>query len=79
MGNYKEALKDMVWQFAYRGAVEWVVAQGGMWAETGYWCLCNEHCDESRKGNPQPKMKQRAIDREASRDKNTGRLPVPNS
>lgn len=117
MNTYKEALEEMVWQFAFRsvrgdksilwtgcnsvleGAFKtlgwtdpkfiedidgticdvescpgWVVAQGGMWKETGYWCLCDEHSSDSRKGKPQPKMKQRAVDREASRDEN-GRLP----
>ena len=117
MNKYKDALEEMVWQFAYRGikngksvmhtgglsALEgafealdwsdpkffedmdgaicdvngcpgWVVAQGGMWEETGYWCLCGEHSQTHREGKPQPEMKQRAIDREASRDAD-GRLP----
>ena len=56
------------------GCAEWVEAQGGMWAETGYWCLCRIHSDAFRKGKPQPKMKQRAIDREASRGED-GCLP----
>lgn len=51
------------------GCPEWVEAQGGMWADTGYWCLCRIHSDAFRKGKPQPKMKQRAIKREASRNK----------
>ena len=116
--KYKEALEEMVYQFAHRGtrggkpimstgglsALEsafsalgwddpkyfedmggcicdaegcpgWVVAQGGMWRETGYWCLCGGHSDEYRAGKPQPQMKERAMAREASRDKN-GCLPV---
>ncbi len=116
--TYKEALEDMVWQFAHRGiknkrailytgglsALEgafsvlgwdnpkyfdddyngvfcdvegcpgWVVAQGGMWADAGYWCLCSQHCQDARLGKPQPTMKARAIDRENSRDKETGIL-----
>lgn len=116
--EYKEALEEMVWQFAHRGVKgrksvmhtgglsalesafealgwsdpkffddmdgvicdakrcpEWVVAQGGMWRETGYWCLCSKHSQAHREGKPQPEMKQRAIDREASRDEN-GCLPT---
>ena len=120
MTEYKEALEDMVWQFAYRdvsknnkpmlytgglsalelafatlgwsdpkefedmngicdveGCMDWTVAQGGMWAETGYWCLCSTHSAMFREGKPQPQMKERAIKREASRDKN-GMLPLEN-
>ena len=117
MNTYKQALEEMVWQFAYRGvnssnqsilwtgglsALEqafvslgwdnpkiiedtdgvicdvegcagWVEAQGGMWKETGYWCLCSRHSADL--GKPQPKMKQRAMDREASRD-GDGCLPL---
>ena len=58
-----------------KGCSEWVEAQGGMWADTGYWCLCRIHADVARKGEPQPQMKQRAIDREASRGTN-GCLPT---
>lgn len=54
----------------------WVVAQGGMWRETGYWCLCEKHSTAYREGKPQPRMKQRAIDREARRGED-GRLPIP--
>jgi len=115
--NYKEALEEMTWQFAYRGVKngksvmhtgglsalesafetlgwddpkffddmdgficdvkgcpEWVEAQGGMWRETGYWCLCSKHSQMYREGKPQPKMKQRAINREASRGED-GCLP----
>jgi len=49
------------------GCAGWVVAQGGMWQETGYWCLCGKHSQSYRDGKPKPRMKQRAIDREASR------------
>jgi hypothetical protein len=116
MNKYKDALEDMVQQFAYRGVsknnkpmlytggmsalegafealgwddqkefedgngicdvegcMDWTVAQGSMWAETGYWCLCRKHAQAS-KTEPQPKMKQRAIDREKSR-RSDGRLP----
>ena len=59
------------------GCAGWVVAQGGMWVETGYWCLCDKHSGASRRGQVQPKMKARAIKREASRDEN-GCLPVKN-
>ena len=52
-----------------------VAAQGGMWADTGYWCLCPKHSDASRKGKPQPQMKLRALDREARRNPETGCLP----
>lgn len=118
MSKYKDALEDMVWQFAYRGirdgksimwtgglsALEgafgalgwdspkyfedmngvicdvegcpgWVVAQGGMWRETGYWCLCSDHSRVHQEGKPQPQMKTRAIKREASRGKD-GCLPI---
>ena len=56
------------------GCPGWVVAQGGMWADTGYWCLCDKHSSASREGKPQPRMKQRALDREAKRDPITQRL-----
>lgn len=49
---------------------------GGVWEETGYWSVCPEHSQEYREGKPQPKMKQSAIEREASRDKKTGFLPI---
>ena len=58
-----------------KGCAGWVAAQGGMWSETGYWCLCTEHCEDYRLGKPQPQMKQRAINRENSRDSITRRLP----
>jgi hypothetical protein len=59
-----------------KGCADWVVAQGGMWAETGYWMLCSDHSNAYRKGKPQPAMKARAITREASRDE-YGCLPMP--
>jgi hypothetical protein len=53
------------------------VSSGGCaWEETGYWSVCSQHAGESRNGKPQPKMKQSAIDRENSRDKTTGYLPI---
>jgi hypothetical protein len=48
---------------------------GNAWRETGYWTVCTKHADDCRKGQPQPKMKQKAIERENSRDKTTGYLP----
>ena len=57
------------------GCMEFTVAQGGMWADTGYWCLCEKHSPLSRQGNKQPEMKQRALDREARRDPVTRCLP----
>ena len=117
MESFREALEDMVWQFAHRGVkggksvmhtgglsalegafialgwddpkyvedmdgsicdvdgcAEWVVAQGGMWREEGYWCLCRDHSRAYREGKHQPEMKQRALDREASRGED-GCLP----
>jgi hypothetical protein len=47
---------------------------GGCWRETGYWSVCMNHSDAWRNGNPQPKMKQAAVEREASRGKD-GWLP----
>ncbi len=116
MNRYKDALEEMVWQFAYRGVkngksvmhtgglsalesafetlgwsdpkevddmdgcicdvegcAEWISCQGGAWSETGYWCLCSDHYHSARE-KAQPKMKERAIKREASRDKD-GHLP----
>ena len=55
-----------------------VVAQGGMWRETGYWCLCAKHSKAYRDGKVQPKMKERAINREAKRDPITRCLPLDN-
>ena len=108
----KEALEEMVWQFAFRGVkdntsilwtgglsaletafealgwddpkffedmegicdvegcAEWVSSQGMAWRDTGYWCVCDNHTMLSRRDAPQPKMKQRAINREAKRDCN---------
>ena len=48
---------------------------GNAWRDTGYWTVCYKHADEHRKGKLQPKMKQKSIDRETSRDKVTGCLP----
>lgn len=42
---------------------------GSCWRETGYWNVCHKHSDMYRKGKPQPKMKQWAVDKEKSRDK----------
>jgi hypothetical protein len=57
------------------GCAGWVVSQGCAWEETGYWMVCREHSEDSRNNKLQPKMKQRAIDREASRD-SRGYLPM---
>lgn len=48
---------------------------GAAWEETGYWTVCSKHSNDWRGGKPQPKMKQKAINRENSRDKETGCLP----
>jgi len=49
---------------------------GGMaWRTTGYWTVCYKHSADFRDGKPQPKMKQIAINKEATRDKKTGFLP----
>lgn len=47
---------------------------GCAWQDTGFWITCSKHFDDYKKGKPQPKMKQRAIKRENSRDKTTGYL-----
>ena len=49
---------------------------GGYWRDTGYWSVCSKHAQDYRDNKPQPKMKQSAIDRENSRDKKTGYLPI---
>jgi len=59
-----------------KGCANWVTAGGDAWRETGHWSVCREHSQSSRAGEPQPKMKQRAIDEEASRDER-GYLPMP--
>ncbi|HDY68758.1 hypothetical protein LCGC14_1228000 [marine sediment metagenome] len=49
---------------------------GGMaWRETGYWTVCSDHSQMHRNGESQPKMNQKAIEKEKSRDKKTGYLP----
>ena len=48
---------------------------GNAWRKSGYWKVCYKHSADFRSGLPQPKMKQSAIDREASRDEN-GYLPA---
>ena len=48
---------------------------GNAWRKSGYWTVCYKHSSDFRNGLPQPKMKQSAIDREASRDEN-GYLPA---
>ena len=40
-----------------------------------YLRLCSKHYRDSRKGKPCPEVKAHAIIREATRDKETGRLP----
>ncbi len=51
-----------------------VVAGGTCWRETGYWSVCSKHSDDHRDGKPQPKMKQKAVDREKKRNPETGYL-----
>ena len=48
---------------------------GNAWRETGYWTVCYKHSADYREGKPQPKMKQKYIDREKSRLPD-GTLPV---
>lgn len=43
---------------------------GTCWRKTGYWSVCSKHSQQHREGKQQPQMKQSAIDREKSRDKN---------
>jgi len=50
---------------------------GGCWPETGYWTVCSKHASEYRAGQPQPKMQQKYIDKEATRLPD-GNLPVVN-
>lgn|SRR3990167_3593679 len=41
---------------------------GGMaWRESGYWTVCSKHAQMHREGKDQPKMKQKAIDKEKTR------------
>jgi hypothetical protein len=40
---------------------------GGCWRESGYWTVCYKHSADFRKGLPQPKMKEEAIERENKR------------
>lgn len=49
---------------------------GNCWRETGYWSICSIHSQEHREGKPQPQMKQKAIEKEASRLPD-GTLPIP--
>ena len=51
---------------------------GNAWRESGYWTVCTKHSQDHRDGKPQPKMKQKAIDKENSRDPVTGYLPMEN-
>ena len=52
-----------------------VSSSGGLhWRETGYWSICTKHGDMCRAGKPQPKMRKSTIDREVSRDPETGYL-----
>jgi len=57
------------------GCAEWVSSQGIVWSEKGYWCVCSVHSQAYREGAPQPEMKKRAINREASRS-DDGQLPL---
>ena len=50
---------------------------GGCWRETGYWTVCSKHSQMWREGKPQPKMKQKYIDKEATRLPD-GTLPIVN-
>ena len=48
---------------------------GNAWRDSGYWTMCSKHAQDHRDGKPQPKMKQKVIDKENSRDPDTGYLP----
>lgn len=48
---------------------------GGCWRETGYRSVCRKHFHLYRDGGLQPKMKESAIAKEATRDPVTGYLP----
>ena len=51
---------------------------GTYWGDSRlYLRLCHEHYAQSYKGLPMPPIKQWALDREAQRDPETGRLPSP--
>ena len=50
---------------------------GNCWPETGYWTVCSKHAAEYRAGQPQPKMQQKYIDKEATR-RPDGTLPIGN-
>ena len=52
---------------------------GGCWRETGYWQVCSDHAQMFMDGKPQPKMKDAAIKKEATRDPKTGYLPIPST
>lgn len=56
-----------LWLCDVEGCLGWTTAQGMCWQAGGYWHTCTEHGIVYREGRPQPKMKQRAIDREARR------------
>lgn len=50
-------------------------SSGGMaWADTGYWTVCSKHFKMHKEGKEQPKMKQKAIDKEKTR-RPDGTLP----
>lgn len=49
------------------GCTEFQGNQGYCWRETGCWMVCLIHSGLCVNGGKQPKMKQRAIDREAMR------------
>lgn len=70
--NLYEALRDVC---DAEGCNEDVSNGGVCWQETGYWSLCSKHFQMHRDGNPQPAMKQIAIDKEKSRLPN-GYLPI---
>lgn len=55
------------------GCFEAIGGSGVSWEATGYWHCCYEHIGWAIMGGPQPPMKVRAVEREASRDKETRR------
>ncbi len=59
------------------GCFEGIACGGSYWRETGYWSLCSKHAEMAREDKPQPQMKERALERESHRNKETGFLSYP--
>lgn len=78
VGDVNEKL-DEIWKVESECDVDGCHKQstngGCYWKEAGYWRLCSEHFTYGFQGNQQPPMKQSALDREVTRNKQTGNLP----